>query len=73
VPTVFWWRYLGERNHLGNLSIDGRIISKYIFKLDGGGGGGGGGGLYFSGTEERLEVGCGTFTRELYFITVHVV
>jgi hypothetical protein len=23
------------------------------------------GGLYFSGTEERQEVGCGTFTREV--------
>ena len=36
VPTVFWWGYLGERDHLEDLSIDGRIISKSILnKLDG--------------------------------------
>jgi len=36
VPTVFWWKYLGERDHLEDLNTDGRIISKYILKkLDG--------------------------------------
>jgi len=32
VPTVFWWRYLAERDHPEDLSVDGRIISKYMFK-----------------------------------------
>jgi len=36
VPTVFRWRYLAERDHPEDFSIDGRIISKYILKkLDG--------------------------------------
>jgi hypothetical protein len=30
--TEFWWRNLRERDHLGELSVDGRIILKWIFK-----------------------------------------
>ena len=30
--TGFWWGYLGERDHLEDLSIDGRIILKRIPK-----------------------------------------
>jgi len=29
---VFWWRNLRERNHVEDLCVDGRIISKSIFK-----------------------------------------
>jgi hypothetical protein len=30
--TGFWWGNLGERDHLENLGVDGRIIIKLIFK-----------------------------------------
>jgi hypothetical protein len=37
VYTGFWWRKLGERGHLKDLGVDGRIILKWIFKKwDGG-------------------------------------
>jgi hypothetical protein len=37
----FWWENLGERDHLGDSSLDGRIILIKIFrKWDVGGGGG---------------------------------
>jgi len=32
VPTEFWWRYVGERDYLEGVGIDGRIILKWIFK-----------------------------------------
>jgi hypothetical protein len=33
--TRFWWENLRERDHLGDLGLDGRIILKWIFrKLD---------------------------------------
>jgi hypothetical protein len=33
----FWWGNLGERDHLENPGIDGRIILRWIFrKCDGG-------------------------------------
>ena len=32
VHTEFWWRNLRERDHLGELGVDGRIILKWIFK-----------------------------------------
>jgi len=28
----FWWGNLTDRSHLQDLGLDGRIISKYIFK-----------------------------------------
>jgi hypothetical protein len=28
----FWWEDLSERDHLEDLSVDGRIILKWIFK-----------------------------------------
>lgn len=30
--TGFWWGTLGERDHLDDLGLDGRIILKLIFK-----------------------------------------
>jgi hypothetical protein len=33
----FWWGDLRERNHLEDLSVDGRIILKYTFKKREGG------------------------------------
>jgi hypothetical protein len=36
VDTGFWWGNQRERHHLENPSLDGRIISKWIFwKWDG--------------------------------------
>jgi hypothetical protein len=32
VHTGFWWGNLWERDHLDDLGIDGRIVSKWIFK-----------------------------------------
>jgi hypothetical protein len=32
VLTGFWWGDIMERNHFEDLSIDGRIILKCIFK-----------------------------------------
>jgi len=32
VYTGFWWGNLRERDQLGDLGVDGRIILKYIFK-----------------------------------------
>jgi len=32
VPTEFWWAYVGERGHLEDVGIDGRIILKWTFK-----------------------------------------
>jgi hypothetical protein len=29
--TSFWWGNLGERDHLGDPGIDGRIILSWIF------------------------------------------
>jgi len=38
VCTRFWWGNLRERDHLGDLGVDGRIILGQIFrKLDVGG------------------------------------
>jgi hypothetical protein len=37
VHTGFWWGDLRERDHLEDLSIDGRVIVKYIFKKRDGG------------------------------------
>jgi hypothetical protein len=37
VRTGFWWGDLREGEHLGDPGVDGRIISKWIFKKwDGG-------------------------------------
>jgi hypothetical protein len=35
VHTGFWWGDLKEGNHLGDPSVDGRIILKWILKLYG--------------------------------------
>jgi len=32
VYTGFWWGNLRERDHLGELGLDGRIILKWIFR-----------------------------------------
>jgi len=32
VYTEFWWGNLRERDHLENLSADGRIILRWIFR-----------------------------------------
>jgi hypothetical protein len=32
VYTGFWWGSLRERDHLEGLSVDGRIILKWIFR-----------------------------------------
>jgi hypothetical protein len=29
---VFWWGNLKERDHLGDLDVDGRIILRWIFR-----------------------------------------
>jgi hypothetical protein len=37
VLTGFWWENLRERDHLGDLGVDGRILLRGIFrKWDGG-------------------------------------
>jgi len=36
VHTEFWWENVRERDHLEELSIDERIILKWIFKLQDG-------------------------------------
>jgi hypothetical protein len=32
VYTVFWWGNLGERDHLEDPRVDGRIILRWIFR-----------------------------------------
>jgi hypothetical protein len=32
VDTAFWWGDLREGDHLGDPSVDGKIILKWIFK-----------------------------------------
>ena len=39
VHTGFWWEDVRARGHLEDLSIDGRVILKWIFKMDMWGGG----------------------------------
>jgi hypothetical protein len=36
VHTGFWWGELKDRDHFKDLSIDGRIILKYILKKQNG-------------------------------------
>jgi hypothetical protein len=36
VHTGFWWGDPKKRDHLEDLGLDGRIILKRIFKMDGG-------------------------------------
>jgi len=37
VLTGFWWENLRERDHLGDLGVNGRILLRWIFrKWDGG-------------------------------------
>jgi len=33
VHASFWWENLRERDHLGGLGVDGRIILKLIFNM----------------------------------------
>jgi hypothetical protein len=33
VHIEFWWGNLGERDHLKNPGIDGRIILRWIFRI----------------------------------------
>jgi len=49
VHTGFWCENLTERYNLEDLSVEGRIIFKWISKKWDGGGGGGEGELYQSG------------------------
>jgi hypothetical protein len=37
VYAGFWWETLGERDHLGDQDVDGRVVVKYIFKKWAGG------------------------------------
>jgi len=32
VSTRFWWEDMGERDHLEDTGVDGRITLKWIFK-----------------------------------------
>jgi hypothetical protein len=32
VYSGFWWGNLRERDHLGELGVDGRVILKWIFR-----------------------------------------
>jgi len=32
LPTAFWWGDPSERDHLGDVGVDGRIILSWIFK-----------------------------------------
>jgi hypothetical protein len=32
VYTGFWWGNLRERDHLGDLDVDGRIILRWVFR-----------------------------------------
>jgi hypothetical protein len=32
VHVRFWWEHLGERDHLEDLGVDGKVIIKWIFK-----------------------------------------